>query len=156
MNKPTRTCTDLVMEERRRIEQLHGVSPTQAIGSRMLDAQTKDALQAVKHDEGKPRYDLVPPEALDALSRVLTFGASKYAARNWEKGMDWGRVFGAMMRHAWSWWRGEHKDPETGYSHLWHVLCCAAFLVTYEQRRIGKDDRHVAGQEEKGPAAPAA
>ena len=98
---------------------------------------------AVKHDDGKPRYDLVPPEALDALSRVLTFGASKYAARNWEKGMDWGRVFGAMMRHAWAWWRGEHKDPETGYSHLWHVLCCAAFLVTYEQRRIGKDDRHV-------------
>lgn len=112
------------------------------------------ALQAVKHDEGKPRYDLVPPEALDALSRVLTFGAAKYSSRNWEKGMDWGRVFGAMMRHAWAWWRGEHKDPETGYSHLWHVLCCAAFLVTYEQRRIGKDDRHVAGQEEKGSLAP--
>ena len=111
-------------------------------------------VQAVKHDEGKPRYDLVPPEALDALSRVLTFGAAKYSSRNWEKGMDWGRVFGAMMRHAWAWWRGEHKDPETGYSHLWHVLCCAAFLVTYEQRRIGKDDRHVTGQEEKGSAAP--
>ena len=57
--------------------------------------------------------------------------------------MDWGRVFGALMRHAWAWWRGENTDPETGYSHLWHVLCCAAFLVTYEQRRIGKDDRHV-------------
>ena len=112
------------------------------------------AHQAVKHDDGKPRYDLVPPEALDALSRVLTFGAAKYSSRNWEKGMDWGRVFGAMMRHAWAWWRGEHKDPETGYSHLWHVLCCAAFLVTYEQRRIGKDDRHVTGQEEKGSAAP--
>ena len=112
------------------------------------------AHQAVKHDDGKPRYDLVPPEALDALSRVLTFGAAKYSERNWEKGMDWGRVFGAMMRHAWAWWRGEHKDPETGYSHLWHVLCCAAFLVTYEQRRIGKDDRHVNGQEEKGSTAP--
>ena len=112
------------------------------------------AHQAVKHDEGKPRYDLVPPEALDALSRVLMFGAAKYSERNWEKGMDWGRVFGALMRHAWAWWRGEHKDPETGYSHLWHVLCCAAFLVTYEQRRIGKDDRHATGQEEKGSAAP--
>ena len=131
-----------------------------ASGSNQCRAKPKSpvaevtAHQAVKHDDGKPRYDLVPPEALDALSRVLTFGASKYSERNWEKGMDWGRVFGAMMRHAWAWWRGENTDPETGYSHLWHALCCAAFLVTYEQRRIGKDDRHVTGQEEKGSAAP--
>ena len=87
MNKPTRTFTDLVMEERRRIEQLHGVSPTQAVGSRMLDAQTKDALQAVKHDEGKPRYDLVPPEALDAPKPImhrksLISGASQRSSRS--------------------------------------------------------------------------
>ena len=100
------------------------------------------AHQAVKHDDGKPRYDLVPPEALDALSRVLTFGASKYAARNWEKGMEWGRVFGAMMRHAWAWWRGAGKDPESGLSHMAHVLCNAAFLVTFERRGAGKDDRN--------------
>lgn len=95
----------------------------------------------VKFDKGKTRYDLFPPEAIDAVSQVLTFGASKYGDRNWEKGMDWGRVFGALLRHLFSWWGGSSKDPETGLSHLWHAGCCIAFLITYESRGIGKDDR---------------
>lgn len=95
----------------------------------------------VKNDQDKLRYDLIPPEALDSLARVLTFGANKYADRNWEKGMDWGRVFGACMRHLWAFWRGEDKDPETGYSHLEHAICNIAFLITYEKRNIGKDTR---------------
>jgi hypothetical protein len=96
-----------------------------------------------KDDGGKVRMDLLPPELLIAVSTVLTFGANKYAARNWEQGMDWGRVFGALMRHLWSWWNPfePDTDPETGYSHLWHAGCCIAFLITYEQRKIGKDDR---------------
>ncbi len=95
----------------------------------------------VKFDDGKLRYDLIPAEAVEGLARVLTFGAKKYAPRNWEKGMSWGRVFGALMRHLWAWWRGEDKDPETGFSHLDHAACCIAFLQTYEVRRIGADDR---------------
>lgn len=104
-----------------------------------------------KDDSGKTRMDLIPPEALFALSAILTFGAAKYADRNWEAGMSWGRVFGAMMRHFWSWWGGSGPttksflfgdlDQETGYSHLWHGLACAAFLVSYEERGSGTDDR---------------
>lgn len=100
-----------------------------------------DLSEGVKLDTGKVRMDLIPPEAMFALATVLTFGAEKYAARNWEKGMSWGRVFGALMRHLWAWWRGEGKDPETGYSHLWHALCCVVFLVAYEERKAGTDDR---------------
>ena len=94
-----------------------------------------------KDDGGKARMDLIPPEAVFALGEVLRYGAEKYAARNWEAGMSWGRVFGACMRHMWAWWRGEQRDPETGFSHLWHALCCIAFLVAYEQRGAGTDDR---------------
>lgn len=95
----------------------------------------------VKFDDDKPRYDLIPPEALEGLAKVLTFGAKKYAPRNWEKGMLWGRVFGAAMRHLWAWWRGENTDPETGLSHLDHAACCIAFLQAYEVRKTGTDDR---------------
>lgn len=103
---------------------------------------TEDKLaEGYKADEEKIRMDLIPPEAVEALATVLTFGAKKYADRNWEKGMKWSRPFGALMRHMWAWWKGEEKDPETGYSHLWHAMCCIAFLVTYEQRGIGTDDR---------------
>ena len=94
-----------------------------------------------KDDGGKARMDLIPPEALFALAAVLGFGASKYAPRNWEKGMSWGRVFAALMRHMWAWWRGEKKDPETGFSHLWHALACISFLVAFEERSTGTDDR---------------
>ena len=104
-----------------------------------------------KDDAGKPRMDLIPPEVMFALATVLGFGAVKYADRNWEKGMSWGRVFGALMRHLWAWWGGQGPttksfafgdlDAETGFSHLWHALCCIAFLVAYEERGAGEDDR---------------
>lgn len=97
--------------------------------------------EGVKFDQGKAPYHLLPPELLDGVAQVLAFGANKYSERNWEFGMAWSRPFGALMRHMWSWWRGESKDPETGMSHLWHAGCCIAFLMAYEQRNVGADDR---------------
>lgn len=95
-----------------------------------------------KDDGGKARHDLLPPELPDAVAQVLAFGAAKYGERNWEKGMKWGRPFAACMRHLWAWWRGEKADPETGFSHLWHAGCCIAFLIAYEARQVGIDDRN--------------
>jgi hypothetical protein len=97
--------------------------------------------EGTKADDGKVPYELLAPELLEGVSRVLLFGARKYAPRNWEMGMAWGRVFGALMRHLWAWWRREETDVETGMSHLWHAGCCIMFLIAYEQRKIGKDDR---------------
>lgn len=94
-----------------------------------------------KDDADKVRMELLPPEFLTATATVLTFGAKKYNDRNWENGMKWSRVFGALMRHMWDWWRGTKYDAETGYSHLWHAACCLAFLIAYEQRETGEDDR---------------
>lgn len=95
-----------------------------------------------KDDQSKPRMDLIPPEALLALGNVLGMGAAKYGGRNWEQGMAWGRPHAALMRHLLAWWSGEDTDPESGLSHLHHVLTNAAFLVAYEARGIGTDDRH--------------
>ena len=104
-----------------------------------------------KFDQDKVRYDLLPAEFLEATAVILTFGAKKYGERNWEKGMTWGRPFAARMRHLWAWWGGKgpssksflfgEADSETGRSHLWHAACCLAFLITYEERKIGTDDR---------------
>ena len=97
--------------------------------------------EGIKYDSEKNRLELVPPEAIEGLAEVLTFGAKKYSDRNWELGMKWSRVFGATLRHLWAWWAKRGTDPETGLSHLKHALCCVSFLVTYEARRIGEDDR---------------
>ncbi|HYF56918.1 MAG TPA: dATP/dGTP diphosphohydrolase domain-containing protein, partial [Salinarimonas sp.] len=94
-----------------------------------------------KYDGEKVRLELVPPDAITALATVLTFGARKYAPWNWAKGFEWSRLYGALQRHLNAWYAGEHKDPETGYSHLWHALCCLVFLTVHEIRGLGKDDR---------------
>jgi hypothetical protein len=113
----------------------------------MSQVQTTTDTGGTKHDAGKPRLELIAPSIMEALGSVLAFGAKKYADRNWEKGISWGRVFGALMRHMWAWWRGEKADPETGFSHLWHAACCIMFLIEYERRTaegtlaVSLDDR---------------
>lgn len=97
--------------------------------------------EGVKFDGDKPPYHLIAPELLSSIAEILAFGAKKYSARNWEKGMAWHRPFRACIGHMWDWWRGEGLDPETGKSHLWHAACCIMFLIAYETRGVGEDDR---------------
>ena len=92
-------------------------------------------------DKGKPRLDLIPPEAIFALGEVLSYGEKKYGSRNWEKGMDYGRVFGATQRHLWKYWQGVDKDHESKLDHLYHALANTAFLIAFHERSIGKDTR---------------
>lgn len=101
---------------------------------------------AQKHDGGKNcRPGLIAPEFIQGIGCVLAFGARKYAAGNWAKGMDWSRPIDALDRHWNAWKSGEALDPETGHSHLWHAACCMMFLVAYEARGIGRDDRAECG-----------
>jgi len=98
-----------------------------------------------KFDSEKNRFDLLPSDALWLVTKVFTYGAKKYGARNWEKGMPFGRMFGALMRHLWQFWQGEDYDKESGFHHMAHAATCAIMLLTYCIRKnINKniiDDR---------------
>jgi hypothetical protein len=95
-----------------------------------------------KADAGKVRLELMPLDALEEVGKVLTHGARKYGDRNWERGIQYGRVYGALERHASKWFRGQQRDPETGLSHMAHCAANALFLLSYELRRCKKlDDR---------------
>lgn len=107
------------------------------------NTKNEEAVGGLRFDQGKTRLDLLPPELLEGVGQVLSMGALKYAPRNWEKGMKWGRVYASLMRHLLAWQKGEKVDTESGLSHLWHVATNAAFLITYEARGIGEDDRFV-------------
>ena len=96
---------------------------------------------ALRYNSGKPRYDLLPPDALNELAEVFTKGAEKYAPRNWEKGMDWGKCFASLLRHAFKWAKGEDRDEETGCLHMAHVAWNALVLCSYAMRKVGTDDR---------------
>lgn len=99
------------------------------------------AAPAMKADEGKPRFDLLPFDALEEVAAVLAHGALKYGERNWEKGLGWGRIAGALLRHLAAWTRGIELDAESGRHHLAHAACCALMLLATVQRGKGTDDR---------------
>lgn len=96
---------------------------------------------AQKFDTEKVRMDLLPPLALQDIAKVFTFGAAKYSAWNWSKGMDQSRLFGALQRHLNAWQRGEELDPESGEPHLSHAGCCMLMLMETAKLRKDLDDR---------------
>lgn len=82
----------------------------------------------MKFDSAKLRYELIPHSALEGLAKVLTYGARKYKPENWRKG-EINRYVGAAYRHFEAWRAGEKNDPESGLSHLEHLLTNVAFLI---------------------------
>ena len=98
-------------------------------------------MEARKFDDGKLRWHLFPWSAAKEVVRVLMFGAEKYGAWNWTKGMDWTRPYDAAVRHMNAWLAGETHDPETGINHLAHAACNMLFLLSYSLTGTGRDDR---------------
>lgn len=78
-------------------------------------------------------YDLVPfQEMTDAYARVAEYGARKYAAWNWSKGLSRSQILGSLLRHTFAYLRGEERDsgPKgSGLLHTDHILWNAVTLV---------------------------
>ena len=87
-----------------------------------------------KDDKEKNRLDLIEPEFIEGVGKVLTFGANKYEPNNWQKVEDAeDRYYAAALRHLIAWRKGEKTDPESGLSHLDHVACNIMFLQHFEK-----------------------
>lgn len=103
--------------------------------------------EAVKHDDGKPDWSLVPFESLEGMVKVLEFGAKKYDNWNWtaDGGFQYTRVLRSCLRHLFAWSRGEDLDPESGLSHIHHAMCNLLFISHYigNKKKYNKDDRNV-------------
>ena len=101
--------------------------------------------EAVKHDLGKNRHDLIDPHFLTILAAALTFGAEKYSDDNWltHGGLKWSRIYGALQRHLVAFSRGAEMDPESNLTHLGHAAAMLMMLARYEYdyRYKGNDDR---------------
>ena len=99
--------------------------------------------QAVKYDDGKPRMDLLDPYAIEQLACVLGYGARKYEAWNWAKGLRYSRLLAAALRHLFAFAKGQDTDEESGLPHLAHCMCCLMMLLAMTQRHPELDDREV-------------
>lgn len=98
-------------------------------------------MSAIRYNEGKTRYDLVPTFAHEQLAKTLTVGADKYGDVNWRKGLSWSSMLGSLERHLVAIKKGEDYDPETGLLHSAHLMCNAAFLTEYYKIYPQGDDR---------------
>lgn len=87
------------------------------------------------------RYDLIPPEPLEALAEVYGFGADKYDDFNYLLGYDWKLSVGALKRHIAAWEMGESGDDESGLPHLAHAAWHCFTLQVFETHGLGKDLR---------------
>lgn len=96
----------------------------------VLTTHRKHLPEGRKDDTAKPRWDLLPMDAVAPIVDVLTYGAKKYAPDNWRRVPDSrARYYAAALRHLTAWWLGEEIDPESGLRHLAHVGCCVLFLL---------------------------
>jgi hypothetical protein len=97
--------------------------------------------QGTKFDDLKPQMDLLCPIAMEELAGVLTMGAKKYGKWNWSKGILFSRILAAILRHTFAYMSGQTLDPESGRSHMAHVMCNCMFILRFEKLRKDLDDR---------------
>ena len=98
---------------------------------------------ARNYDEGKVRFELIPPDALTEVAKVFTYGAAKYTtpehdgSRNWElPGLSEERHLGSLLRHIIADWSGEKIDPESGQSHM-AMVATRALMILHKRLEAG-------------------
>ena len=103
--------------------------------------------QNAKADVGKPDIYLVPPELFEAVAKIRMYGNEKYHdPDNWQT-VEIDRYYSAAMRHLLAWRKGEDRDQESGYSHLWHAACNLAFMIALEDRKAEESVLYADGKE---------
>lgn len=80
-------------------------------------------------------------DTVRATVAVLEFGATKYHAWNWAKGMPWSVCIGCILRHAEQIIEGCQADPESGVHPMGHIGANLMFLRWYVEHYRAGDDR---------------
>lgn len=84
-------------------------------------------------EKGKPRYDLISPQALTRLANLMARGAEKYDEWNWSKGMNMSRLYSSMNRHMIQFYLGDKSED-----HLAAVMFNAMAIIHFEE--TGRED----------------
>ena len=82
---------------------------------------------------GKGAYELISPFAIERIAKWYELGAQKYADRNWEKGIPFGRLIQSANRHLIRWEQGDHSEDHLA-AICWNIMA----MMHFEE--IGKAD----------------
>jgi hypothetical protein len=96
-----------------------------------------------KYDKDKVPLELIPPEALFEIGRVLQAGKEKYGEANWAKGIEISRLLGAALRHITQFNSGEDLDEETQTLHIANAATNLMFAIWMMKNRPDLDNRWI-------------
>lgn len=110
------------------------------------EEEPADEGKALKYDDNKVDWAILPLGAVEEIIKVMKFGESKYARGNFAvgTGLSYTRLLNALVRHTFAFMRGEDIDPESGLNHMAHAGCCILFILHYivnSSKYHGNDDR---------------
>ena len=63
-----------------------------------------------------------PEQIFEGVHRVSEFGRTKYAPRNWKKGLAVSEIYNSALRHLLALDRGEALCPDSGLPHTAHLM----------------------------------
>jgi hypothetical protein len=99
---------------------------------------------ALREALGVPYFRQVPLEAIAAGATSLEYGATKYAHRNWEKGLPWQQMIDSLRRHLDDFERRQDFDDGkdgSGLHQVCMIMASAMMLSASVIRGVGEDDR---------------
>ena len=92
--------------------------------------------------KAKPQLHLIPRVSLEAQAGALQLGKEKYGERNWvQNTVRQSTYISAIMRHTAALQDGEDLDPESGISHLGHIMAGCAIILDAQKAGTLVDDR---------------
>ncbi len=92
--------------------------------------------------DGKAPLEYLIDSVMDGDAHVMKGGADKYGIRNWIiDHIKASTYIGAIRRHLKAWSEGESIDPDSGWSHLYHIRASCAIVLDAERHGTLIDDR---------------
>ena len=83
---------------------------------------------------GKGRYDLLPPEAIEAIAKRFEYGAKLHGENNYKLGVPNSSLFDSALRHMFQALAGMKDEP-----HLAAAACNICMLLYNEAHGLGED-----------------
>jgi len=107
-------------------------------GGTRLEYDTGAMKEDWRKTEGKGRYDLLPPEAIQRIAEVYRKGAIKYGDRNWQQGIPLSRFMDSGLRHLF-----QHLAGKTDEDHLaqaaWNVIALIWTETRIQEGKLPKE-----------------
>lgn len=87
---------------------------------------------------------LLPHHAKESTAWVIGLGAKKYGPWNWRDTRVCASTYlSAIQRHLGAWEEGKDPDPESGQSHLAHIIANCVILLDAQKHNCLDDDRPI-------------